>query len=245
MPGLGLDERVYADLDARLGGRLEVAALPSMGRSASAGERLDVVSQADLLGRLLDRRGAGRGPRGPVVLVGHSAGCPVVVESALRRDEVVGLVLVGPVTDPRIATWPRTAWHWARTARHERLREVPRLAPTYVRVGPATMARSMTVVRGYATDDAVAGLDVPVVVVRGRYDRIAGHDWAHRLARLAGGRVVTVAGAGHMVPLTHPGAVVAALRGVSLHSGEERRARRALEARSGQGSPPGGELLAR
>ena len=73
------------------------------------------------------------------------------------------------------------------------------------------MLRGMDAVRHHRTDHALRGLDVPVEVVRGERDRISPADWC---ATLAGEYVTEVLGAGHMVPLTHPDAVVTAVRRV-------------------------------
>lgn len=132
----------------------------------------------------------------------------MVVEAALRSHDITGLVLIGPVTDPRARTWPRMLAQWARTATHERLREIPILLPQYRRSRPATMARGMHAVRGYRTDLALAPLTIPIAVLRGSLDRIAPDDWSSQLADVTGGRPITVDGAAHMVPLTHPEAVV-------------------------------------
>jgi len=149
-----------------------------------------------------------------VVLVGHSASCPAVVEAAMRSQTVVGLVLIGPVTDPRAVTWPRMLGQWIRTAAYERPWEAPVLVPQYLHTGVATMVRSMDAMRWYRTDQSLARLRIPVVVVRGAQDRIASEEWSARLSAVALGRLHTVGGAAHMVPLTHPDAVVAAVREV-------------------------------
>ncbi len=186
--------------------------LPSMGLGALRGSDLTVGAHADRVAALLPTR--------PAVLVGHSAGCPVVVEVA-RRVPVAGLVLVGPVTDPRAATWPRMVAQWVRTARHERPWEAPALVPQYTRTGTVSMLRGMDALRRYRTDRALAGLDVPVEVVRGEHDRIAPQDWCEQLVGPA--RVTTVPGAAHMVPLTHPGAVADAVRRVQARAQETPR----------------------
>jgi thioesterase domain-containing protein len=124
VPGLGLDDRVWSGVRRRLAGEVGVVLLPALGERADRTVDLAVDEQA----RRLLRQLAGRGD-GPVVLVGHSASCPVVVEAANQSSLVVGLVLIGPVTDPRGRTWPRMLWQWMRTAVHERPGEVPVLAP--------------------------------------------------------------------------------------------------------------------
>lgn len=210
VPGLGLDARAWRRVDAGLRpARSHVVLLPTLGRRPWAGEALDVASQA---GRLLDE--LGRMSLGAAVLVGHSASCPVVVEAALRTRDVLGLVLLGPVTDPRAATWPRMLGQWTRTAVHERPWEGPELVPQYARTGVAGMVRGMTAIRLYRTDHAIERLQAPVLALRGETDRIADSAWLDALGR-AGSGVVTVPGGAHMLPLTHPDVVVSAIRQVA------------------------------
>ncbi len=207
VPGLGLDARAWERVTRALSPvRSHVVLLPSLGRRPARGRRLDVPAQATRLLNELDRLACG-----PTLLVGHSASSPVVVEAATRTAAVLGLVLLGPVTDPRAATWPRMLGQWARTAVHERLWEGPELVPQYARTGVVGMIRGMNDVRPFRTDQALRTLATPTVVIRGEYDRIAASAWMDDLAG-AGARVVTVPGAAHMLPLTHPQSVVSAVR---------------------------------
>jgi len=210
VPGLGLDDRVWAPVRQRLIGRVHTVLLPSLGRRCPRGTDLRVERQAERLLSELMGEGADA-----VVLVAHSASCPVVVQAAAGSPIVVGLVLIGPVTDPRARAWPRILGQWLRTAPHEHLWEVPVLMPQYRRTGAATMVRGMDAMRWYRTDRALAGLAMPVVVLRGARDQIAPQDWSARLCAVARGRLKVVGGAAHMLPLTHPDAVVAAVREVA------------------------------
>lgn len=210
VPGLGLDDRAWALVRQRVTGRVQTVLLPSLGRRSPRGIDLRVERQGQ---RLLSELAAPGGRA--VILVGHSASCPVVVEAAVRSQIVVGLVLIGAVTDPRARTWPRMLGRWLRTAPHERLREAPVLIPQYLHTGAATMVRGMDAMRWFRTDQALARLDIPVVVVRGARDRIAPQDWSARLSTVARGHLQLVGGAAHMVPLTHPGAVVRAISEVT------------------------------
>ena len=124
---------------------------------------------------------------------------------------VAGLVLVGPTTDPRAGSWPGLARRWLRTAAHEDPRQVPRLVAQYRRTGLGSMARGMDAAR---RDDLPAVLEalrgergLPVLVLRGRQDRICPQDWAETLAAWC----VTLAGGAHMVPTTHGDAVALAV----------------------------------
>jgi len=210
VPGLGLDDRAWVAVRRRLANRVRTVLLPSLGRRAPRSTDLRVERQAERLLNELAVDGSDA-----FVLVGHSASSAVVVEAAAHSDVVVGLVLVGPVTDPRARTWPHMLRQWLRTARHERLHELPVLAPQYWRAGAMTMVRGMDAMRWYRTDLALARIDLPVVIVRGSKDQIAPQDWVRRLSTNARVRLEAVDGAAHMVPLTHPEAVALAVREVA------------------------------
>ncbi len=202
VPGLGLDARSWRLVREELVTAALVVTLPALGSPAARGADLQVERQA---GRLLEALPLDR----DVVLVGHSAGCPVVVEAAARTSGVVGVVLVGPVTDPRARTWPRMLAGWGATARNEPPWQLPVLAPQYHATGAGSMVRGMDQMRRYRTRVGLDALSVPVRVIRGEHDRIAAQDWCDRLARTGGGDVVSVPAAAHMVPITHPHVVAA------------------------------------
>jgi pimeloyl-ACP methyl ester carboxylesterase len=207
VPGLGLDSQSWQRVRHELSAPSALVLLPSMGQRAPSGTDLRVERQAE---RLLQSLPAGR----RAILVGHSASCPVVVEAAGRSSDVVGLVLVGPVTDPAAQTWPRMLAQWARTATHERPAEAAVLVPQYRRTGLVSMLRGMDATRRFRTDLALAPLGIPVELVRGEMDAIASLAWTTTLRRLSAGALSTVAGAAHMVPLTHPSAVATAVHRV-------------------------------
>jgi pimeloyl-ACP methyl ester carboxylesterase len=177
-----------------------------MGGTVPAGAALDVRSQAAVLREQV--------PPGPSVLVGHSASCQVVVEAAARLPDVVGLVLVGPTTDPAADGWPRTIGRWLRAARHERWWEAGELAPQYRRTGFRWMLLAMHRLRRHRVDVVLPDLAREVLVVRGSRDRIAPEGWCARLAALASGSMTVIPRGGHMVPLTHPRAVADAIEEV-------------------------------
>lgn len=205
VPGMGLDEEEWGLVRAGLSGPSIVLLLPSMGKPAPRHGDLRAPAQAT---RLLEGLPAGS----PVVLVAHSASCPVVVDLATRSRDVVGLVLVGPVTDPAAASWPAMLVQWARTAVHEHLSEGATLARQWWRTGPLSMLKGMNEVRYFRTDLALELVRAPVEIVRGDKDRIATQRWSARLAQMSNGRLSTVEKAAHMVPLTHPDAVTAAVQ---------------------------------
>jgi len=225
VPGLGLGPEAWAPTIQALvragvdPGDLVVATLPGYGRPVGAG---DPVGPRGSAHRLVDGwLRAGR----RVVLVGHSSSCQVVVHAAsLVPERVAGLVLVGPTTDPRAATWPRLAGRWLASAAHEDPRQVPSLARQYLRTGLRHMVRVMDATRHDAIADGLAQVRCPVRILRGAHDRIAPDDWCSSL-----GPAVTLAAGAHLVPLTHGDLVareVAGMVGLAAPGAATRRERR-------------------
>ena len=204
VPGLGLSVDGWRGPGLVIAGAprtgFAAVALPAHGLPARHGEPLDPVTSARRLLARLDDLGAGR-----VALLGHSASCQVVAEAARREPgRVTALVLVGPTTDPRAPTWPRLAARWLATAAHERLGQVPLLVRDYGHSGLVTFARAMDAARHHPLAPILAGLDQPVLLVRGPHDRIAPQAWHDDLAgRRPGIETVTLPVGGHMVPVTH------------------------------------------
>jgi len=212
VPGLGLSAAVPQHTLDRLPRPSAVVELPCFGRPAPRGTALDPGSLARLLLARLDERGLAR-DGDAAVLLGHSASCQIVVAAAaVAPQRVAGLVLVGPTTDPRARGWPALAARWLRTAAHERPGQVPQLVRDYAHTGPGSMLRGMAAARRHRIDRALGAVRCPVLVVRGRHDRIAPRDWTEALAAVAPrGRAQTLPAGGHMVPITHPAALASAV----------------------------------
>ena len=213
VPGLGLDQRAWQLVLNALGTGAVVALLPSFGQPARRGSDLRTEAQAE---RLLGHESLVG--TGDLVLVGHSASCSVVVEAARRSDRVVGLVLVGPV-DPRAASWPRLLSDWVRTAAHEVHPQAPKLFPQYARTGLPSILHGINDTRRYPIDRSLARLDLPVTVIRGTQDRIADRGWCAHLAAVGRAVLVDVPGGAHMIVLTHPDEVAAAVADVMGRAG--------------------------
>jgi pimeloyl-ACP methyl ester carboxylesterase len=192
VPGLGLDARSSARLRRLVPGR--VVELPGMG----------LRGPVPPLDELVDRLCAALGEQ-PVVLVGHSQGCQVVVAAAQRHPRVAGVVLLGPTTDPRLRSLRGLVARWLRTAVAEPPRCVPRVVAQWLTTGPRAMLRLWRLAAPDRIDHRIADLAVPVAVVRGTRDRLCPHDWAAGLAAAAPrGVLVEVPGAAHLLPQTHP-----------------------------------------
>jgi pimeloyl-ACP methyl ester carboxylesterase len=203
VPGLGLSVEVPARTLRLLQPAHEstVVALPGYGSPYEPGTALD---PAALAARLLQHPETRRASR--AILLGHSASCQIVAEAAVQDPaRVAGLILVGPTTDPRAASWSALAARWLRTAAWERPFQVPVLVRDYRHTGLTTMGRAMDAARRHRIDHPLRQVSCPVLVVRGRHDRIAPADWTAALAELTPhGRAVTLTEGAHMVPITHP-----------------------------------------
>jgi pimeloyl-ACP methyl ester carboxylesterase len=202
VPGLGLDERSSARLRRRIDG--SVLILPGMGL------RRRVGTLEQLAGQLLAELGPG-----PVVLVGHSQSCQLVVAAAETDPRVAGIVLLGPTTDPRLRRVAVLAVRWVRTAAREPWWQVPLVLAQWLRTGPRAMTALWRHTAGDRIDQRLRRVGVPVVVVRGTRDALCPHDWAAHLAGCAPqGRLVELPRAAHMTPQTHPAAVAELVAGL-------------------------------
>ena len=200
VPGLGLDERSSARLREEIPST--VVHLPGMGLAQQ------VPSLDELARRLVAAL-----PEGPVVLVGHSQSCQVVAAAA-GDARVVGVVLCGPTTDPRMRRLPVLVRRWLRTALAEPWWQVPLVLRQWLHTGPRSMVALWRIASPDRLDARLATVGVPVVVVRGTRDALCPADWAARLVAAAPrGQLVELPGAAHMTVQTHPAAVAAVLRG--------------------------------
>lgn len=195
VPGLGLGQEACTPTLTRLPPGSRLVRLPGYGLPAHGDVDLAPAALAAALMRAVGDAST------PVVLVGHSASCQTVAEAAAQFPaRVSAVVLIGPTTDPRSASWARLVQRWLRTACWERPWQVPLLVREYARTGPRSMLRAMDAARRHRIQEPLARCRVPILVLRGRRDRIAPEDWCRQLG---GDDVVTLAAGAHMIPLTH------------------------------------------
>lgn len=168
--------------------------LPGFGLSGKPAVVLDVGAHAATIAALIDHLGVG-----PAAILGNSFGCQVAVELATRRPDLVSsLILVGPTTDPAAATIGKQLWRLARDLPHEDWRQAPILAADIRDAKPRRILRTLR----HAVEDHIEtklpAIRVPVLLVRGRFDRIAPADWIDRAAAITPyPRTLTIHGAAH------------------------------------------------
>ena len=82
----------------------------------------------------------------------------------------------------------------------------------YLRCGPAWYLKTLRVMMDYPTEQQIAGVSAPVLVVRGANDPVASADWCRRLAaHAAEGQLLEIEGTGHVVQHNRSVEVAAAI----------------------------------
>lgn len=207
--GIGMSHRYLARLHdelVRRGEQVFSVDLPGFGGLPRPARDLGVADMARALAAALDRCGVP-----PAVLVGQSMGTQWVTEAARLRP-TAGVVLIGPVADERHRTPPRQALALA----VDTLRESPGanalVLTDYLRCGLPWYTTQLRHMLTYPLEDGIRALRMPVLVLRGGRDPIAGLAWCRRLVRAGGdAELVLVPGHAHNCQHSAPRAVASAL----------------------------------
>lgn len=210
--GIGVSHRYLARLHAVLSASAPTYSLdlPGFAGTPKPGRQLQVEDYGAYIAQALKSCGIES-----YVLVGHSMGVQFAIEAALHQPERARhLVLMGPVVDSR----HKNVWRQSLALTLDGLlRESPSsnliVTTDYLRCGPRWYLAELPVMMKYPTEKRLAGIKVPVLVLRGSRDQVAGPEWSLRLSRVVSqGRLVEVPGAGHVVQHMRPKAVADAIR---------------------------------
>ena len=196
--------------------------LPGHGRSGGPGKD-SIAVYADWLIAFLDAAGLGR-----VILVGHSMGGAICLDTALRYPaRVAGLGLVA--TGARLRVAPAIL-EGLQSQPEDAVRLIndlafgPEAPPELVRLGRRQMAATPPeVIYGdflacdrFDARERLGGLALPAAVVCGTQDRLTPPRYAVYLRdHIAGASLHLVEGTGHMVMIEQPAAVVRVLVGLA------------------------------
>jgi pimeloyl-ACP methyl ester carboxylesterase len=209
--GIGTSHRYLARLHTELSSDADVHSIdmPGFGGVEKPRSNPGIQAMAGALSAVLDDLGVRR-----AVVAGHSMGVQWAVElAAVRPDLVAAVVLIGPVTDSA----HRSLLAQAVALGRDTLGETPVVNATvftdYLRCGPRWFLKQSRYMIDYPIENRVRRLRMPVLVIRGGNDPIAGTDWCRRLTGAAeSGRFVVVPGHRHVVQHTAPRAVASAIR---------------------------------
>jgi pimeloyl-ACP methyl ester carboxylesterase len=206
-------------------GPVHVLELPGFGNAPKPKEVLTVEEHAALVVAFLASLGR------PVVLIGQSMGCQIVLEAALRVPELVErLALIGVVTDPD----ERTALMQGLRLAQDVLGETPAtnwaVFTEYLKCGPRRYLATLPSMLHYDTEAGIAAVTVPTMLIRGAKDPIFRRPWARRLAsRLPVGGLIEIPGGVHNANHSHPRSVASAILTAELRPrAEERQAEGSL-----------------
>lgn len=209
--GIGMSHRYLDRLHRELADAGEVHSidLPGFGGLPAPPRTLTVAQMSDALGTLMDHLGL----RG-AVLVGHSMGTQWVLELAVQRPDLAShVVVIGPVSDDRHRTVRAQAAALAVDTLGEPIGGNALVFSDYVRSDLRWYLRQLREMVAYRIEDRAAVLAVPLLVVRGEDDPIAGIAWARRLRDSASRSVlVNIPGHRHLAQHSAPRAVARAIR---------------------------------
>ena len=177
--GIGMSHRYHSRLHRALSAVADVVSLdlPGFAGLPKPSDDLSVERMSSAIAAVLHSLGAG-----PVVLVGHSMGAQWATETAAQRpDLVAAVVAIGPVVDER----HRTLFAQARALAVDTLAESVLtnviVFSDYLRCGPRWYLRQARHMLEYPLECRLSDLRMPVLILRGEHDPVAGSAWCHLL----------------------------------------------------------------
>ncbi|MEO8283120.1 MAG: alpha/beta hydrolase [Pseudarthrobacter sp.] len=209
--GIGVSHRYLARLhhELALGADVYSIDLPGFGDAPRPSRQVPVGEYAAFVRAALSDAGVTS-----CVVIGHSMGTQHAVELALQEPGLVGgVVLMGPVVDPRRRSVARQALALTRDAMFsESLSANAIVFADYFRAGPRWYLTELPVMMQYPMEARIPGVTQPVLVLRGSKDPVAGREWCRRLAAQAlQGSLAEIPGHGHVFQHTATGPAAAAI----------------------------------
>jgi pimeloyl-ACP methyl ester carboxylesterase len=208
--GIGMSHRYLARLHQELeaSGTVISFDLPGFGGTPKPRQSVTVEEYAQLVGHALERAGVTE-----CVVVGHSMGGQFAVELARQRPSLVSrAVLMGPVVDSRRRSVLRQAMALAIDVFGETPSANAIVLTDYLRCGPRWYLTELPEMMAYPTEERITDVRVPVLVLRGTRDPVAGRVWSAVLAaRAPQGRMLELPGS-HVVQERVPVRVADAIR---------------------------------
>lgn len=228
--GLGVSTRYMEPTMRRLADAHAVAGidLPGFGRSGSPARTLGLEALADTVLRWLDARRIG-----PVVFVGNSFGCQVIVECVMRAPRrAIGLVLNAPTMDIAHRSAFGQIVRALRDIPHESFALAWIVVRDYLRAGPLRLLATLRTALADRIEEKVPRVTVPVAVVCGALDPVVPVAWASEVARLVGRDRADAAGAtlhvvhdgSHALPFDEPDALAAIVAALAARAEARTRA---------------------
>lgn len=195
--GLGVSSTYFIPTAERLASRFKVLApdLPGHGRSAGKSFRPNVEDLAQFALGWMSAAGISRAS-----IVGHSMGCQIAIEMALREPgRISRLVLAAPTPDPHARTVADQFCRLLVGTLYERAALTLIVLKDYLRMGTRFIPEFYAMLC-YRTETKLPLVTVPTIVIRGENDPVVPQRWAERAATLLGNdRVLVIPGWGHAI----------------------------------------------
>ncbi|HWB06113.1 MAG TPA: alpha/beta hydrolase [Verrucomicrobiales bacterium] len=146
-------------------------------------------------------------------VVGHSYGAQVAVELALWKPDLVNtLVLAAPPIDPAGRRISRLVFRLLRDTLHEPVSLILMAASCYLKNGVRAWKMLREALKE-PLEQRVAGLQQPVLLIRGAKDTVVPHSWTVQLSRLIGdSSLLTIPRHAHGVVFSNAQTVADAIR---------------------------------
>ncbi len=201
--GLGVSNRYMIPAIIELAEKFNVYCpdLPGFGKSAKPTQPLNISELAGALAAFLHESKISR-----ATIVGHSFGCQIAVEFALRYPEKLErLVLAAPSGDPFVNSAFSYFGKLVLDAFLEPVSLIPLAIRDYFRAGLIRGFRTFQFALEDRLVDKLPQIDIPTLVIRGAKDPIVSADWVMQVARLLQhGNLVTIEDAAHAVNYNSP-----------------------------------------
>lgn len=168
--------------------------LPGFGDAPEPREPLSMPDAGELLAELLVAEGIER-----PVLVGHSTGAQVVVETAARHPGLVDrLVLIGPSVNPRERTLALQSMRFLQDIALVHPKALGLGLVSYAKAGPRWFTANLRPMLEHRIELVLPEITAETLVIRGEHDRVVPRYWAEEVAALVPqGRYAEVPGRGH------------------------------------------------
>ena len=217
--GIGVSHRYLKRLHSLLAESSDTYSLdlPGFGGTPKPGRRLSVSDYADFILAALDQAGVG-----VCVLIGHSMGTQFAVQAAAQQPgRFTQLVLMGPVVDEKRRTVVLQALGLTLDCLFFETAAANFLVVTdYIRCGPRWYQTELPVMMSYPTEERIAAVSVPILILRGSRDPVASRGWCQQLQQHAlAADFQEVPGCGHVVQHTGAGKVAQAIRDFARQPG--------------------------
>ena len=175
--------------------------LPGFGESSKPERVLDISELSESLAAFM-RESEIEG----AVLIGHSFGCQIAGEFALRYPEKLErLVLAAPSGDPSINSAFRYFGRLILDVPREPLSLIPIAVNDYLKAGLIRGWRTLQYALQDCLEEKLPHIETPTLVVRGSKDPIVSAEWTDKMAELLPqGHLISIEGAAHAVNYNSP-----------------------------------------